>query len=331
MKDLVVSLLKRLQTWLALRRERPVPEDPAVQFGREAELLLRDIVATHFKHKGAHLFAGRRVPCPRRRMRREIDLIVLTTRMISLIEVKSWSGELFDRGAVWVQVRRGGDELRHPILIADNLEKRDAFLDHLRKHGLALERDFAARRLAQKVVFMNSNLVVSPSIARHPDVITRDKLGAFLDRQPAAGFAQRMLSSVIEFCLGAETTRGLTGSLDTERFAALVKCVADIRTWDRLRLFGGKVLTGDLYELHVGPARVTRDRLGPHRSVPVAWSRGGWGLFKAVTGMGRVGRLELPGRAALALTRGDGVSFHAVGQPAPERLPLTRVEEIVLG
>src|SRR5262245_11223292 len=225
-----MSLLERLRTWRAVRRERPVPEDPAVQFGRDAELMLHDLVATHFSHKGAHLFAGRRVPCPRRRMRREIDLIVLTPRMISLIEVKSWSGELFDRGPVWVQVRRAGDELHHPNLIADNLEKRDAFLDYLRGKGCGLGRDFAARNVLPKVVFMNPNLVVSPSIARHPDVITRDKLGAFLDRQPAAGLARRLLSSVIELCLGAESARGLTGSLDRERFAALVKCVDDIRT-----------------------------------------------------------------------------------------------------
>jgi len=326
-----MSLLERLRTWRAVRRERPVLEDPAVQFGRDAELRLRDLVATHFNHKGAHLFAGRRVPCPRRRMRREIDLIVLTARMISLIEVKSWSGELFERGPAWVQVRRGGDELHHPNLIADNLEKRDAFLDYLRGRGLGLERDFAARHVAQKVVFMNPNLVVSPSIAGHPDVITRNKLGAFLDRQPAAGFAQRVFSSVIDVCLGAEAARSLTGSIDRERLAALVKCVADIRTWDRLRLFGGKVLFGDLEELHVGTTRLARDQIGPHGSVPVAWSRGWWGLFKALTGIGRVGRVKVPGSAALALTARDRATFHTVGESAPASVPLTRVEEIVLG
>jgi hypothetical protein len=326
-----MSLLERWRTWRALRRERPTAEDPAVQFGRDAELLLHDLLATHFSHKGAHLFAGRRVPCPRRRMRREIDLIVLTPRMISLIEVKSWSGEVFDCGPVWVQVRRGGDELHHPNLIADNLEKRDAFLDYLRGRGLPLERDFATRHVVPKVVFMNPNLVVSPSIARHPDVITRDKLGSFLDRQPSAGLARRLLSSVIELCLGAETTRSLTGSLDGKYFASLVKCVDDIRTWDRLRLFGGKLLMGDLEALHVGATRLARDQFGARGSVPVAWSRGTWGLFKVLTGLGQVGRVRLPGRGALALTARDGVTFHAVGEPAPARLPLTRVEEIVLG
>jgi hypothetical protein len=326
-----MSLMERLGTWRALRREQPVPEDPAVQFGRDAELHLRDMVAAHFKHKGAHLFAGRRVPCPRRKMRREIDLIVLTPRMLSLIEVKSWSGELFDRGPVWVQVRRGGDELHHPNLIADNLEKRDDFLDYLRGHGLALERDFAARYVVQKVVFTNPNLVVSPAIARHPDVITSDKLTAFLDRQPAAGFAQRMASSVIALCFGAEATRHMTGCLDGVRFTALVKCVADIRTWDRLRLFGGKVLTGDVYELHIGGRRLSRDQLGPSGPLPVAWSRGRWGLFKALTGVGKVGRIKLPEQAALPLMARDEVMFHAVGEPAPMMVPLTRVEEIVLG
>src|SRR6516162_11862412 len=148
-----MPLMDRLRAWRAARRAAPVAEDPAVLCGREAELFLHDLVTSHFNHKGAHLFAGRRVPCPRRRMRREIDLIVLTPKLISLIEVKNWSGELFDRGPVWVQVRRTGDELRHPNLIADNLEKRDDFLDYLRGHGLALERDFAARYVVQKVVF----------------------------------------------------------------------------------------------------------------------------------------------------------------------------------
>jgi len=326
-----MSLTDRLRAWFAARRERPVLEDPAVRYGRQAELFLHELVTTHFNHKGAYLFAGRRVPCPRRRMRREIDLIVLTTKMISLIEVKNWSGELFDRGAVWVQVRRGGDELHHPNLIEDNLEKRNAFLDYLRQHGLGTERDFAARHVSQKIVFMNPNLTVSPSIRAHPDVITRDKLAAFLDRQQAAGFAQRVFCSVIEFCLGADTAQSVTGSIGKEQFAALVKCVGEIRTWDRLRLFGGKVLTGDLYELHIGGRRLPREEVGPAGSIRVNWSRGKWGLFKALTGIGAVGRLRLPGSGRQVLTARDGVTFHAVGEAAPATIPLTRVEEIVLG
>ena len=90
---------------------------------------------------------------------------------------------------------------------------------------------------------MNPNLTVSPSIQAHPDVILHDQLGTFLDRQQAPGLSQRLFGSVIEFCLGRETAHSLTGSLGGERFTALVQCVADIRTWDRLRLFGGKVLT----------------------------------------------------------------------------------------
>ncbi len=326
-----MSLTDRLRTWRAARRERPTPEDPAVQYGRDAELSLRQLVATHFNHKGAHLFAGRRVPCPRRGMRREIDLIVLTPRMISLIEVKNWSGELLDRGPVWLHVRRGGDELRHPNLIDDNREKRNTFLDYLRQHGLAPGRDFAARHVVPKVVFMNPNLTLSPSIRAHPDVITRDKLATFLDRQPSAGLAQRVFSSLVEFCLGAEAAHGLTGCLDAGRFAALVKCVEEIRTWDRLRLLGGKVLTGDLYRLHVGGRPLPREQVGPRGSIPVAWSRGRWGLVKALTGVGAVGRIALPGERWVALTARDGVTFHPVGETAPTTVPLTRVEEIVLG
>ena len=103
-----------LRTWRALRRERPALETPEVQGGREAELILHELVTGRFQRQGAHLFAGRRVPCPARRMRREIDLIVLTPKLVSLIEVKNWSGELHDHGAVWLQVRRGGFSLWRP-------------------------------------------------------------------------------------------------------------------------------------------------------------------------------------------------------------------------
>jgi hypothetical protein len=324
-----MPLTDRLRIWLAARRAAPTSEDPAILFGREAELSLHALVTTHFNHKGAHLFAGRRVPCPGRRMRREVDLIVLTPRMISLIEVKSWSGELIDRGEVWLQVRRGGVELRHPNLIADNLEKRAAFLDYLRQHGLGRESDFG-RYVSQKVVFMNPNLTVSPSIRSHPDVITRDKLAAFLDRQQAAGLAQRVFASVIEFCLGAEAAQSVAGGIGGERFAALVKCVADIRTWDRLRLYGGKVLTGDLLQLHASGRHLPREEVA-RGSLRVAWSRGQWGLFKALTGLGAVGRLSVPGGGTWELSAGDGVIFHAVGEPAKATVPLTRVEEIVMG
>jgi hypothetical protein len=326
-----MPLMERLRAWRAARREAPVAEDPAVLCGREAELSLRDLVTTHFNHKGAHLFAGRRVPCPRRRMRREIDLIVLTPKLISLIEVKNWSGELFDRGPVWVQVRRTGDELHHPNLIEDNLEKRAAFLGYLRQHGLGQEHDFAARYVSQKIVFMNPKLTVSPSIRSHPDVVTRDKLAAFLDRQQAAGFAQRVFCSVIEFCLGAEAAQNVGGGIGRERFAALVQCVGDIRTWDRLRLFGGKVLTGDLYQLRVGGQLLTRDQVETRGPIRVGWSRGAWGLFKALAGVGAVGRVKVPGNGSWGLTAGDAVTFHAVGDQAPATVPLTRVEEIVLG
>jgi hypothetical protein len=325
-----MSWLERLRTWRALRRERPTLEDPGVRSGREAELVLRDLVTSHFNHKGAHLFAGRRVPCPRRRLRREIDLIVLTPKMISLLEVKNWSGELLDRGSVWVHVRRGGDEVQHPNLIADNLEKRDALLDHLRGQGLCLERDFA-RHVVPKVVFMNPNLALPPSIGNHPDVITRDKLAAFLDGQQRAGLAERVFRSVIEFCLGGEAAHGLTGALGGASFAALVKCVGDIPTWDRLRLYGGKVLTGDVYDLHLGGQRLSRADMGVRGQVRVAWSRGTWGLFKALTGWGAVGKMVLLGRGKLALGGADRVRFHTVGESAPAEVPLMRVEEILLG
>jgi hypothetical protein len=134
--------------------------------------------------------------------------------------------------------------------------------------------DFAERHLRQKIVFMNEKLVLNPSIRSHPDVVTRDQLATFLDRQPARGVAERVFGSVVEFCLGAGAAHGLTGSMGGEQFAALVKCVGDIPTWDRLRLFGGRVLTGDAVNVYAGGHYLPREQLGRGETLRVKWSRG---------------------------------------------------------
>ena len=328
---MTASLGERLRTWAALRRVRPAPEEPNVQSGRDAEAELRRLVTSRPEHKGAHLFAGRRVWCPRRRLRREIDLILATPKLISLLEVKNWSGELRDRGDVWLHVRRNGQEVRHPNLVADNREKRDVFLDYLRRGGADLGRDFAARGVSHKIVFMNPNLAADASIRDHPDVVTADRLAGYLDHQPRAGLAERLLGSVVEFCLGP-AAGGLFGGLGASRFAELVLLIADLPTWDRLRLHGGKELIGDLVELTAGGTRHRRDRLGHGAALRVSWSRGAcWGLVKALTGLGTLGRLTLPAHGRVVLRAADTVRFHAVGETGAAVVPLTGVEEISLG
>ena len=63
------------------------------------------------------------------------------------------------------------------------------------------------------------------------------------------------------------------------------------------------MLTGDLLQLHVGGRHLPREEIAAASRCAVAWSRGKWGLFKALSGIGAVGRLKVPGSGTWQLTR----------------------------
>ncbi|NQU21306.1 MAG: NERD domain-containing protein [Candidatus Nealsonbacteria bacterium] len=230
-------------------------EDPEVATGRQAEAFLQQIVGTHLNHHGASLWGGRRVPL-RRGGRREIDLVVCSRKMIHLIEVKNWSGQLIDRGRVWQQVRRSGEIVTHANLVENNLEKRNLVVEYLRDSGIALDGDFLRRHICQKIIFMNPRLRLPYSISNHPDVITWNSLPGYLDQQAPRKSVERILCSVIDLCLKSEASEvvqeGLYGSMSARRFKEIESAISRLRTWDQLRLFGTKVLVGDLLKLTIG-------------------------------------------------------------------------------
>src|SRR5215469_15761396 len=121
-----MNLADRLKQWSEIQRVRPIHEAPDVSSGRDAELLLKELVGKSFQAHSAYLFAGRRIPSKRQGRRREIDLIVCTPKMIHLIEVKNWSGRLDVRDGVWRQTRRNGEIVEHPDLFEANRQRQDA-------------------------------------------------------------------------------------------------------------------------------------------------------------------------------------------------------------
>ena len=315
-------------------------ESAAAVGGREGEELLRRLVGSSFPFKNAYLFSGRRVPSKRQGRRREIDLIVCTLRAIHLIEVKNWSGSLKVHGGAWRQIRRSGEAVDHPDVVESNRLKREAVLEYLQGRGIALDDSYAREHIVAKVVFMNPNLELEPSIEARADVISRRELDGYLGRQKKTGLAERMFSSFIEFCLDSEKALGKRvenaeseeGALD--RYQRIVSCLSEIDTWDRLHFLGGKVESGDALELKLGPRIYRRSefsRMAERIPLRLQWTRGRLkGLLKALTGLGSLGSLYL-GKTRVDLTPADTLIFHVVGEAEPTTFKLVEFDRIVLG
>lgn len=329
-----MGLLNRLRVWRAIAAAHPTLEDPEVLAGRRAERFLVKLVQSRDNFKGASLYPNKRVPAGRRR--REIDLLVVTANRIHVIEVKNWSGSLrVDRGR-WVQTNRNNREIEHPDLVADHQDKNRALVEHLRREGARLDPEAQAKYLSNKVVFMNDRLVVQDrAISEHPDVLLAGRLDAYLNQQRRSGFGERVLGSIVQWCLDSESAdavvEGYLGSLAPDNVAKIRAAIDRLPTWDSLRYFGSRVESGDLIHVSIDGVELPRAALGERRSYPTRWTRNkALGFVKAITGLGSLGRLDLPD-GSRQLSTSDFVLFHRAGEPEPVKVPLLSLDALVLG
>jgi Holliday junction resolvase-like predicted endonuclease len=324
----------RLREWREVVSAVPSAEDPEILGGRQAEHFLHTLVRSHYKFKGAGLYPNKRVPAAHGR--REIDLIVVTAKRIHIIEVKNWSGSLRIAGNRWVQTNRNNCEIEHPDLLADHQDKNAVLTEYFCRLGVSLDPKMQARYLSNKVIFMNPRLVINDrSIHDHPDVLLSDRLDGYLKQQRRSGLGERLLGSVVQWCLDTESADmvmdGYFGSLTPEKVAAIRTAIDRLATWDSLRYYGSRVEIGDLIRVSVGGVVLSREQIGSRCSCPVRWTRDRtWGLIKALSGVGQLGWLYLP-QGARALAPRDFVYFHRAGEPAPTQIPFLGLEEIGLG
>jgi len=325
---------ERLREWREVVSTAPTAEDPEVLGGRQAEHFLHTLVQSHFNFKGASLYPNKRVPAGYRR--REIDLIVVTAKRIHIIEIKNWSGSLRIVGNRWVQTNRNGREIEHPDLVADHQDKNVVLIEYLRRQGVQLDPKVQAKYLSNKVIFMNPRLVVQDrAITNHPDVLLPHRLNSYLNQQRPSGFGELILGSLVQWCLDTESADvvmdGYFGSLTPDKVAGVRAAVDQLGTWDTLQYFGSRVEIGDLIQVSVGGAVVSREQIGGRCICPVRWTRHKtWGLFKALTGVGPLGWLHLPD-GARPLSPSDFVFFHRPGEQAPIQIPLLGLNAITVG
>jgi len=324
--------LPRFEQWLEIARTEPLLESPEIAAGRQAEAFLKDLVDSNLRFKGAHCFVGKRVPAPGLRRRFELDLVVLTRKQLHILEVKNWSGELFPEQKEWVQCKRDGRKIRYPSLTRYNSQKVDVLLDYLRGYGVKLENTMVSR----KVLFMNEKLKIHPAILADRDVINRQRLDRYLAGQKGTSFSERLLLSVVEACLDTEKSSIIVGGIfkavNRRLFKNAVKALSELRTWDLIGCYGGRMLQGDGLSLRCNGKSYDLKKLERGKRLEFKWQRnrvvGLLGTLLTRRPIGKVRGLEK--KTALD-PRTATLHFHAVGQPSPTSLSLKQLEWFVRG
>lgn len=324
---------RRLEDWQEMMRVRPHAELPEVLAGARGELSLRRVMGRHQSSRFGHIFGGKRVPRDPANPgagRYEIDLIVVTPRRIAIVEVKHWSGTLRLDGDQWVYQRRSGEVQAFDSLAEHNDSKVRALRQYLQAAGLDVPRE----RFSHLVVFSHPRLDLDQRLAAHPNVVTLYDLQVSGSRfgRGVTG-SELLLAKLIERCAKPATanklTEGLLEMMTPATTTKIAEVIGQLRTWDVVRLHGGRELIGDLLWVRIGGRRI--DALAAGRRATLYWWRGKlWGLVPL---MGLVPFGGMRGDLLLTTTVGmdDCAYFHEAGRIRPSVIALPHVDELRTG
>lgn len=279
-----MSLIKAdLKEWYMYVSAPKVYEDEVVQAGRDGEDFLQSLLKKHFndsflKKERAKFYSGKRIPRNDSSGKYEADLIVLTQRFIYLIEIKNWSGTLvpfnvypgYQRQGIrakskkelqelsdddlWLQVKRyyakGGVEQTEYVLHEDmlklNAKKRETLVEYLKNSGIKIDE----RKIIHKVVFVNQKFEIQENM-KNENLITYSEILHFIQSTGRSSLVEGVIKGLISLLVSQENARVISEiwyrSLDPKTFDDLDKCISSLRTWDYVKLNGGRILAGDCY------------------------------------------------------------------------------------
>ncbi|MDA8153101.1 MAG: nuclease-related domain-containing protein [Acidithiobacillus sp.] len=331
------DLRSRIQHWLMLVKTKQVQEDGVKKAGEEGERKVLALMDGHRGLKDAHLFAGRRVPktkdhplIPSRRS--EIDLIILTPKAVHVIEVKNWSGEVWEdeeNPRQWFRRRRNRDAETIHSVVDVNRAKAWSLCNYLKSNGVTV----VAEHIHSHIFFTNPNLKMDIVIENMPDVVTVHHIGGFL-----SGTGTKTLDRIIllmaKLVLDKENSdlvqQGLAGAMPQSMYDQILTELDQLHTWDRLHLHGGAIETGDFLWAKSHGQTLKTDDLHPGEQIRIQWQRGRiLSLLKAVMGK-HLGHI-ITANQKIGVDMQGHVLFHFAGQPEPAMVHVTSVDIIERG
>jgi len=281
--------------------------DQAGALGEELafEQLENTLKALHCK---AQIFRSLRVPKGKGNGKYEIDLLLVSQAGVLVIEVKHWGGKIAVEKGGWIQIR--GQEVKSlPDPVKLNQEKLLALRQWLRKHQIEVP-DACIQSI---VFFTNPKISINRDLKKKPGIVTSENL----------------LQTVLDTC--SQPKRSLWQRRPTAQFSysTLIARLEQLPTWDRVQLYGGRVVHGDLDYIVLPSIKgsvVSRKNV---RFANILMSRRAFpGLFlpSKVLVKNWDGRMTF-----LPLLPGAKLVFRAAGQLERQEIALQNVESLQLG
>lgn len=222
---------------MAREHQRTFDDDPTRRAGREAEREAGELLAKRLAGTGWQIHAGRRVPDPTTRQRRELDFVITTPTEAVVVELKNWSGTVSMEGPEVTQERRGQQGVvGHGPLFKDLAERTRVLLRHHTAQGRA------PCPIRSLVAFHNPRVRLARSVASRKDVVTFD---ALLGNMPAGASGMESALQAIVRILGFATNAAQKGS---PAIHALRGTLDELGTWDSVRIHGGRAILGDVLD-----------------------------------------------------------------------------------
>ncbi|MBE7563892.1 NERD domain-containing protein [Acidithiobacillus sp. HP-6] len=333
-----ISLHDRFSHWKILSSVRPLDEDAVKSAGDAGEKAVLDTLNKHRSLRGSHLYANKRIPNVRQcellpGKRVEIDLILLTQRHVHVIEVKNWSGSLMTcqgNKNAWVRHRRSDVEpMQVPNVVVVNAIKAENLKEYLFKNGIQI----AAEQIRNHVFFTNNRLEVDDNIANMPEIVTVESLGHF-----SMGAGMKTLDKIIlqlaRLILEQEEAdvvgQGLCEAFPEALLNSLVSTFDTLASWDRIKLHGGRELTGDFLWADAWGSRCRKEDLQRGEYYQIRWRRNRYFSLMTTLMALPLGTIDMHKQSVMADPDGQ-IYFHAAGQQKPTLFPLVQLDMLEKG
>lgn len=224
---------------MAREHQRTFEDDPTHRAGREAERKAGEMLATRLMGTGWQIHAGRRVPDPGTRQRRELDFVITTPTEAVVVELKNWSGTVSMQGREVVQERRGQQGVVGHGPLFDDLAERTRVL--LRYHTSMGRPSCPMRSL---VAFHNHRIKLARNVASRNDVVAFE---ALVGNMPTGASGLDSALHAIFRILGFATNAPQKCS---SSILSLRNTLDELGTWDLVQLHGGRAVLGDVMDRH---------------------------------------------------------------------------------
>eukprot|EP00656_Telonema_subtile_P017207 TRINITY_DN19192_c0_g1_i1.p1 TRINITY_DN19192_c0_g1~~TRINITY_DN19192_c0_g1_i1.p1 ORF type:complete len:223 (+),score=66.71 TRINITY_DN19192_c0_g1_i1:114-782(+) len=214
---------------MAQRAANPPAHLPvaAEEAGRRGEQLFADAAAcTVFRNLRLRERDGRRF---------EIDAVCVSARLLCVVEVKNWSGEVhMQPDGRWQQQRRSGETVDHGDVLGI-LEHKAALLARvLETEGVVLPSE----AIVPRVVLINTRCKLERGLEEH-SLVVHTAMGL---EQLVSTLHTDHMQTVLDAVLPWRWSSVIDQS-------SVCRALASLPTWDVLCLHGGKTVEGTLVEV----------------------------------------------------------------------------------